>query len=220
MNMPRTAVAVLAIVLLAAACTTGDDGVATPTGTGGTAASPAAPGATGTPGDTPQPTGPTAQELLVAPQEPLERQASEREVGADERGRATLDVLGTADGGELPEGVGLALFSCADVRLGPPEVFTDSDGDGVADGIGSTETGAAFIEEVNGAPLDEAGDTWPLAVTPQDGTVSVTLNSFDPDCAVVVAMVDEDGDGGLAVGADGVPTEPFGLGRVSWIRGS
>lgn len=224
MTVLRTVCAGLALVLLAAACTSDGDNGGAPDGTpGGEAAtSPASPGATVSPGDgAPPPTGPTAQDLAVAPQAPLERRTSEREVGQDERGQASFDVLGAEGSGDLPAELGLAVFSCADVVLGPPEVFTDTDGDGVADRIGQTETGAAFIELINGQPFEGASASWPVPVAVDDGgALSVTMNSFDPDCAVVVVLVDEDGDGGLALDASGVPTEPFGLGKVSWVRGS
>lgn len=226
MPLSRAVLAAAAVVaLLAAACTGGDapPGAGTPT-------SPAAPAAgDGTAGDgtgtSPDggspapPTGPTAQTLLLGPQEARELPTSERAEDQDERGLATFVLVGRSDGGALPDQVALALYPCRQVRLGPPEAFADGDGDGAADGIGATDTGAAVVASVNDEPSGTVAG-WPLVVAPAAGEVRFALNSFDPDCAVPVVFVDEDGDGQLAVDVQGVPTEPFGAGKVIWVRGS
>jgi hypothetical protein len=82
------------------------------------------------------------------------------------------------------------LFSCANVDTDElPATFADADGDGLADGIGSSDTGQAYIRDVNGEPTEGQVKMVPN-VEPEDGRITFTVIAAEADCVVPVAFDD------------------------------
>ena len=129
-----------------------------------------------------------------------------------------LVVSGRYDGAVLEGPLELGLFPCrnADVLGTGPATFVDADGDGAADGLGSTDTGSAAIAVLDG---DDIADTRVVHdVEPDaDGDVDVRLASSAEDCAVLVVWDDADGNAELAVGDGDQPAEPYGVGLAEWV---
>lgn len=147
------------------------------------------------------------QSFLVAPQEPVEVSAGDR---------YQLDVLNRYDAA-FTGPVNLAIFPCqfAEVIGAGPDTFQDGDLDGHADFIGESDAGSAAIVDVNGATIAAAGQVTDATPT-DDGRIAVGLRAEAADCTVFVIYDDVDGDDELDVDANGEPTEPYGVGVVSW----
>jgi hypothetical protein len=98
-----------------------------------------------------------------------------------------------------------ALLPCGSVhngaQTGDPyaDTFTDANNDGRADGLGSTDTGAATF----------GGGARTQAVTVSDNTVSLSVTSGAADCALVVVFNDSNGDGQLNLDGNKQASEPF-----------
>lgn len=150
----------------------------------------------------------TQQTFLVAPQEPVEVSAGTR---------YQLDVLSRYDDAELTGPVNLAIFPCAysDVVGAGPDTFQDGDLDGNADFLGESDAGSAAIVDVNGTAIGAAGQVTD-ASTNDEGRIAVGLRAEAADCAVFVVYDDRNGDDQLDVDTDGQPTEPYGVGQLSW----
>jgi hypothetical protein len=104
----------------------------------------------------------------------------------------------------------------ADVVGSGADTFADADGDGTADGLGSSDTGAAAIVRVNGTAT-EGGTGVVRGVGPDgDGDLDLVLRADAADCAVLVVWEDADDDGAFDVPGDGRPAEPYGVGQASW----
>ena len=148
------------------------------------------------------------QTYIVAPQEPLSFPA-----GAE----VQFDVPRRYDGQPFTGPVDVALVPCAnaDIVGAARDVFADRDRNGVLDGLGTSDSGAAAIIGVNGAPPS----TSPVVVRgvgpDGDGDLDVSLRS-SADCAVVLVWHDADGDGQFDVTGDGFGAEPYGVGQVEW----
>ena len=157
-----------------------------------------------------QPNDDAAQDYVVAPQQP-------RTVAP---GTSVDFSVGTRYDDQAFQGpVDVDLFACdaADnvVGSGTP-TFHDADEDGQADGIRTTDTGAAAITAVDGSSEGTPTTGVSNVSVGADGQVSVTVSSDTPDCALVVFFHDGTGDDQLAVDGQGHPLEPFGVGKVTW----
>lgn len=149
---------------------------------------------------------PEDQTYIVAPQE-----AQTAEPGFTYE----LSVAGRYDGERLTGPVELVLFPCRNVdALDRPKVFQDETGNGLADGIATTNTNAAVIDSVHGQATN--GRYLTGAVSNGDGVIPFTVTSDEPDCAVALVFDDENANNQLDVDGQGRPTEPFGLTQVAW----
>ena len=92
------------------------------------------------------------------------------------------------------------------------DTFGDTNTDGRADGMGSTDSGAATFST----------GTRVINVSPSNNQVSVQVTSGATDCAVVVLFGDTDGDGQLAVDSFHQATkEPYAAtGELSFVAAS
>lgn len=115
----------------------------------------------------------------------------------------------------MQEPVDVALFPCANVDRGTG-TFVDADGDGVADGTGTSNTGAARITEAHEATRVEEGYAHNLHLL--HGAFSWSVRAEEADCAVVVLFDNVEGDG-LAVDSEGHPLEHHGMRQVTWTSG-
>lgn len=125
-------------------------------------------------------------------------------------------TVGRYDGEPLEASLDVVLFPCAnaDVLGSGPDTFMDADGDGGADGFGTTESGQARISVINGE--DIADQTVVAGVDADaDGDLDIRLASQGIDCTVMV-VVRGNGNGQLDVDADGRPLEPYGVGLALW----
>lgn len=148
----------------------------------------------------------TQQTYGVAPMEPV----------TEEPG-GTHDISVFVGGGD-PRPIEFALFRCAvaDPVNAPPHTFADSDGDGHADGIGTTDAQVASITTVDGE-MQPPGTRHVSDLDPgADGVIEFRLDSSEPDCTVPAAFHDANGNRELDVDGDGRPLEPFGYGQYDW----
>lgn len=153
----------------------------------------------------------THQTYLVAPQEPLR--------GTPRGEQVEFRVLSRYDdgGGGVHQSLHLALFPCGAVGTASlPATFTDADGDGLADAIGSTDTGAAYLSTVNGQPTTGEPRLARNAEPQADGTIAFTVVSPAADCTVAVVFDDRAPADQLRVDAQRLAANPYGIGVVSW----
>lgn len=142
--------------------------------------------------------------------EPLE--ATEIEAGAE----IAYQVTGRYDGAPLPDSLDILLFACDTTTRDASgrATFTDADGDGGADGLGTSDTGAAEFVTVEGDPVDADGSV--VGMDPgADGVLSFRLTAEAEDCTVPVVLVG-DGNGQVDVDEQGRALEEYGAGRVAW----
>lgn len=94
--------------------------------------------------------------------------------------------------------------------------FADRDGDGAADGLGTSDTGHATIARFEGRPTNArvlAG-----VGSPDAANLEFAVASDAPDCTVPVVFADANDDGQLQVDGDGLPLEFSGWGHASWAQ--
>ena len=162
----------------------------------------------------------TNQSFTVTPATKVTQTSSSTATYTDATTVQTVAASGLGAGA-----VNVALFPCAGanaptttagiVKFTPPGGATPVAGSAV--GQGTTNQGAAngiLITSVNGAPVATAKQV--LSVTPASGSVSVTLNNSNAtplDCAFVAIWRDGEtpANSALTLGADGKPTEAFGI---------
>ncbi len=151
----------------------------------------------------------TNQSYIVSPQT-----AQQAAVGDEQEFR----LVGTYDDGLL-DAVELALFPCAtvDVRAGVV-AFADTTGDGYADRAGETDTGHAWISQINDVEQSEDQNR-DRGMDPEDYNFHITSDA--PDCTVPVLWGpgDHADDTQLPVDADGHPTVRFGIGQIEFVDG-
>jgi putative cell wall-binding protein len=149
----------------------------------------------------------TQQTFLVAPQEPVEVSVGDH---------YEFDVISRYDDQPFTGPVNAAIFPCrsANVVGADPQTFEDADGDGNADFITQSDTGSAAIVGVNGTATPASGQV--RDVSPEGDMLSVQLRAEAEDCAVFVVYDDVNGNAELDVDANGEPTEPYGVGQISW----
>lgn len=149
--------------------------------------------------------------LIVAPQEP-------RRVDPGSDGE--FSVPGRLDGEELPDLLGFAWTPCEEVDATDRGelLFVDEDGDGHADAMGASDTGAARLYSVNGERYENVDDEWPVALHTRDQTPALefTMRANDPDCATIVVFIDGDEDEQLDLADDLTPAETYGVAEISW----
>jgi hypothetical protein len=126
-----------------------------------------------------------------------------------------LEVTGRTDHRPITQALHLVLFPCTDVDLDPPRTFVDAAGDALADGYGASDTGQAYIRDVNGEPV-EGQETAVANAAVQDGAISFTLIAPAADCTVVVVFDDRGPADALRLDALGRPANAFGYSEVSW----
>ncbi|MHB1910931.1 MAG: hypothetical protein ACYCTI_02625 [Acidimicrobiales bacterium] len=109
---------------------------------------------------------------------------------------------------------------------GTTPVAGNANGQGTTTNGSTTGDNGAFIESVGGVPTaggnPATNETRQVnSVSPTSGSVTFILNSFAPDCAIPVVF--QQGAAGsanqnnLQLGANGQPTEPFGVGpSTTW----
>lgn len=155
----------------------------------------------------------TEQTVLVAPQEHI----SDAEPGTAYDFEAAARFEGGP--GTLEQPLDVALFPCDSVRE-PSDGefrFADENGDGLADGIESTNEGHALIETVNGEVVNE---TYVRDAEPNsEGRIATTVNSDAADCAAVVFFDDANNDSALNLDAQGLPLEDWGFSSIEWTTG-
>ncbi|MBW3620446.1 MAG: cell wall-binding repeat-containing protein [Actinobacteria bacterium] len=124
-----------------------------------------------------------------------------------------LSVTERWDGRPVQEPLDVTLFPCDAVDRGTG-TFADADGDGLADDIAATTTGAATIESATEA--DRVEPRYAHDARFLHGALSWTLRSGATDCTVTVVFDDRDGDDQLRVDSEGNALEHYGARKVSW----
>lgn len=130
---------------------------------------------------------------------------------------STLSVLalhGTRDGSKLPKQVNWGLFACNKVRIdssGVP-IFSDSNNDGYADGLGHASNEGIDITGINGRNVANGKLLLNQPVT--NGLTNAILTSGIDDCAWVAAFDPADNNK-IKVNKEGRAVTPLGLG---WLR--
>lgn len=119
--------------------------------------------------------------------------------------------------GPVRQALHIALFPCTNVNTDLPATFAGAGSEGIADGIGTTDEGHAYISEVNGEPV-EGGSWLERNVPPQDGQIDFTVVSptDQPDCTVAVVFDDRGPVDELRLDHGERPANPFGFGVASW----
>ena len=119
--------------------------------------------------------------------------------------------------GPVRQGLHIALFPCANVDTDLPATFAETQFDWVADGIGTTDESHAYINEINGEPV-EGGTTLERNVAPEDGAIDFTVVSptDQPDCTVAVVFDDRGPVDELRLDLGQRPASAFGFGVASW----
>lgn len=127
-----------------------------------------------------------------------------------------LSVEDRHDQRPLQEPLDVALFPCPAVDRATG-TFADTDGDGRADHIATTETGQATIRQASDA--EQIRDGYAHNARFLHGVLSWTLHSNGPDCTVTVVFDDHNNDDALAVDGQGHPLEHYGARQVHWSTG-
>jgi hypothetical protein len=150
---------------------------------------------------------------------PMERQSADAgdpiEFSVD-RSRAEYTHGAEPLPGPVRQALHIALFSCANVDTDElPATFADADGDGLADGIGSSDTGQAYIRDVNGEPTEGQVKMVPN-VEPEDGRITFTVIAAEADCVVPVAFDDRGPADELRLDLGHRPANAFGFVVADW----
>lgn len=146
------------------------------------------------------------QSYIHAPQERLQGPPS---------GPVQITVMGF-DAPAAIQPVTIALLPCRVAHPTDPDhqTFQDQQGNGYADGIGTTDTNQAMISSVHG---DRVSTTLVPHVFPDaDDRVGYTLRGDATDCAVPVAFHDGNDNQQLDVDDRGRPLEPWSYGEIAW----
>ena len=151
----------------------------------------------------------SGQDLLVEPQEIITTSPGENR---------EFEVARTYDGADVTTPTDVALFPCDAIRE-PTDGdfrFTDANGDHLADGIESTETGAATITALNHTDVTDAAYHRDVEPGGGEAGIQATVVADADDCAGVVFFQDTNDDSALNLGTDELPTEPWGFGLIQW----
>lgn len=145
---------------------------------------------------------------LVAPQE-----AMEATIGQP----VAYEIVQRYDNKPLTGPVDIALFPCSLVDgTDLPLTMSDLDTDELADGIATSNTGAAHFSGVNGIPTVDRPAYVNDAEPDAEGRIEFTLAAASSDCTVAVAFGDRAPADELRLDAANRPVSPHGHGVVSW----
>lgn len=148
------------------------------------------------------------EEITASPGDPVEFSV--------DRSRAEYtDEGGEPVPGPVRQSLHIALFPCDNVNTDIPATFRDGDDDRLADDIGSSNTGTAYISAVNGEPT-EGPVTHVRNAEPQDGRIEFTVVSPAPDCVVPVAFDDRAPADELLLDLGQRPANAFGFVLARW----
>jgi len=127
---------------------------------------------------------------------------------------------------EVPRRDDGQAFGTPDVVLFPQDAirepsdgdfrFTDANDDGHADGIESTETGAAVITAVNGEDVQDTKGVRDVEPRAAAG-IQATLTADAEDEVAFVTFVDENDNSALDLAENGQPTEAWGFGGLQFV---
>ena len=149
------------------------------------------------------------QDLVVEPQEIVTTSPGESQ---------EFETVRTYDGATVtaPKDVALLPDDAVNEPADGEFRFEDADGDGYADGIGTSDEGAATITALNNTDVEDA--TYHQGVEPggTEAGIQATVTSDAVDAAALVVFDDANGNNELDVDADGLPTEEWGLGIIRW----
>ncbi len=124
-----------------------------------------------------------------------------------------LDTIAVTQlGGATALHVGLFACDSVEVDTDGSAVFTDADGDGAADGLGSSDTGEAIITGINFVDVDDSQLV--RDAEPEDDRLGIQVSSGAPDCSVVVAF--DAATDPLPVDGAGRPTVAYGTSVVRY----
>lgn len=157
------------------------------------------------------------QTYMMSPMEERTEPAGEPIEFSVDRSRANYETTpaGETVAGPVQQSLHIALFPCENVDTDIPATFSDIDADRLADGIASSDTGAAYISRVNGEPT---GGDEPMVrnVTPQDGSITFTVVSPSADCTVPVAFDDRAPTDELLLDVGQRPANAYGFVLARW----
>lgn len=148
----------------------------------------------------------TSQSYIQAPQEVITAQPGHT---------FEIDVVGFDEPGN-PAPVHIALFPCDVAAPADPDhrTFRDDDGDGHADGIGTTDTLSARITRLHGTATDTA--QVPDVNPGEDPQIAYAIHSDAPDCTIPVVFHDANDNDQLDVDAEGQPLEHWNYTERAW----
>ena len=112
----------------------------------------------------------------------------------------------------------VVLFPADDVRE-PTDGefrFRDENADGHADGIESTETGEAVITSVNDTDIEDVKGIRDVEPGGAEPGIQATVTADAADDVAIVFFHDENDNSALDVGEDGLPTEDWGFGGITF----
>ena len=161
--------------------------------------------------------GTNNQTYQVAPMEPQAAATGEPIEFSVTGSRAEYTDDAEPAPGPVRQALHVALFPCANVDTELPATFAETQFDWVADGIGTTDNSHAYINEINGEPV-EGGTTLERNVPPEDGEIDFTVISptDQPDCTVAVVFDDRGPVDELRLDLGERPANAFGFGVASW----
>ncbi len=158
------------------------------------------------------------QTYVMSPMEPMTAPAGEPIEFSVDRSRAAYTNGAEPIPGPVRQALHIALFPCDNVTTDQlPVTFTDAAGDGVADDIGRSDAGQAYISEVNGEPVEGRAHLV-RNQPPEDGRITFTLVSptDQADCTVAVAFDDRTPLDELRLDAGNRPANAFGFVEARW----
>lgn len=117
--------------------------------------------------------------------------------------------------GPVQQSLHIALFPCESANTDASATFADADDDGLADDIASSDTGAAYISQVNGEPT-QGPELMVRNAAPENGRIEFTVVSPSADCVVPVAFDDRAPTDELRLDAGQRPANAFGFVQASW----
>lgn len=115
-----------------------------------------------------------------------------------------------------PAPVDIALFPCAAADpAGPDNTFGDANGDGFADGIGTTTTNSAVLASAHGEAVSPTRHLDDVPPNVHDH-ITYTIHSDAEDCTINVVFHDANSNDQLDVDDQGRPLEHWNYGQHVW----
>ncbi len=121
----------------------------------------------------------------------------------------------------------VALFPCTAVDNGNlaanadpfTDSFRDDDHNGLADALGSSDTGTAKVTTVDDAAVTPTDAVYGVT-SGNSGQITVVVDSSAADCTVPVLFRDDDGDKQLKLNSVDQPVEHYGAAaQLRWVSG-